>query len=68
MTRRHQCFKCKRIHCYVRIYSADYSYDEVACSDHVRDLESDAQEASKMGEHMGFTSVSGSYTLRRGGP
>lgn len=37
--RKDQCRFCGSRSCYMRVYTADYQFDELACRDHQRDLE-----------------------------
>jgi len=34
-----ECFKCSKRKCRTRIVTPDMKYDELACNDHIRDLE-----------------------------
>ena len=37
--RNDECFKCSRRKCRTRIVTPDMKYDELACDEHIRDLE-----------------------------
>jgi len=55
---KNQCRFCGSRSCYIRIYTKDYTFDELACRDHTRDLEifSDAKLGKTLRMH---TSSSG---------
>ena len=37
--RKDECFKCSKRKCRTRIVTSNYSFNEIACDSHIRDLE-----------------------------
>lgn len=44
MKRKDECLFCRNRFCYERVVSIDYSYDEIACRKHIKDLHKHSDE------------------------
>jgi hypothetical protein len=64
--RKDQCKFCTSRSCYVRIYTDDLSYDEVACNKHIIDLEKHSDRVLGRGNGVMRTHVTGTSKKKRG--
>lgn len=62
LKRADECFACRSRSCHVRIYTLDGTFDEIACRDHVRLLES---ESDARFPGVGKTHTTSTAKLRR---
>lgn len=64
--RKDECKFCERRKCYTRIVTPDLRFDEVACYDHIRDLEVFADNADNELNGAIRMNLSSTGRLRRG--
>ena len=63
--RKDECFKCSSKKCYTRIVTKDKSFDEVACGNHISDLEKHADDIFGKNNGVMRTHISSSAKLSR---